>query len=290
MNARRPPDRSVTPAPLARTLAGVKPWGIDHFVGFPWDAPRDRTFGGEVLAQAVAAAGATVGRNHHPAAVHAHFLAGGAPGFDIDYVVTRIQNGRSRTARNVTARQHQAAIAVLTVSFGASGEGPDLQVTAPPVPPPEDLPSLDDLAAAGHRVESAQDFVRDALDIRYVDLPPLVSAATIEPGAPLGSWARFREELSSDALVRACALVYLTDLSVLDAVFLTRGETVGGLWSVSLNHAVYIHRETSPDDWLLLVQRSPSTAGGRGFGELRVFDRTGTLCATAVQECLMREI
>ncbi|MGB7103178.1 MAG: acyl-CoA thioesterase domain-containing protein, partial [Acidimicrobiales bacterium] len=66
---------------------------------------RQRTFGGQVAAQALMAAGRTVdsGRVH---SLHSYFLRPGDTSAPILYEVDRIRDGKSFTTRRVVAVQH----------------------------------------------------------------------------------------------------------------------------------------------------------------------------------------
>jgi acyl-CoA thioesterase-2 len=80
-------------------------------------SPQDgwqRVFGGQVLGQALVAAGRTVeGRAAH--SFHAYFLRPGDPKVPILYDVDRIRDGSSFTTRRVVAIQHGKAIFNLAV-------------------------------------------------------------------------------------------------------------------------------------------------------------------------------
>ena len=70
---------------------------------------RERLFGGQVAAQALAAAGRTVsGRVAH--SLHAYFLRPGDPRVPVLYTVDRIRDGQSFTTRCVVAIQRGQAI------------------------------------------------------------------------------------------------------------------------------------------------------------------------------------
>ena len=56
----------------------------------------------------------------------------------------------------------------------------------------------------------------------------------------------------------------------------------------SLDHAMWFHRPFRADEWLLYVQDSPSSSGGRGFNRGTIFRRDGALAASVVQEGLIR--
>src|SRR5665213_1024898 len=102
---------------------------------------RQRTFGGQVAAQALMAAGRTVerGRVH---SLHSYFLRPGDPSVPILYEVDRIRDGRSFTTRRVVAIQHGRAIFNLSASFHVDEPGLSHQFPMPDVPDPETLESL----------------------------------------------------------------------------------------------------------------------------------------------------
>ena len=58
------------------------------------------------------------------------------------------------------------------------------------------------------------------------------------------------------------------------------------LQSASLDHAMWFYHEFEATDWLLYVQDSPASAGGRGMNFGHFFTRDGKLIATAAQEGL----
>ena len=83
---------------------------------------RDRIFGGQVLAQALVAAGRTV-EERLVHSLHAYFLRPGDPKHPILYEVDRIRDGRSFTTRRVVAIQRGEAILNMSASFQAEEEG-----------------------------------------------------------------------------------------------------------------------------------------------------------------------
>jgi len=99
-----------------------------------------RVFGGQVLGQALVAAGRTVeaGVAH---SFHAYFLRPGDSAIPILYEVDRTRDGRTFTTRRVTAIQHGQAIFHLEASFQRAENGPEHQDAMPDVPEPESLPT-----------------------------------------------------------------------------------------------------------------------------------------------------
>ena len=75
------------------------------FRGFSPPGERRRVFGGQVLGQALVAAGRTVDeRTLH--SMHAYFLRPGDPDHPLIYEVDLIRDGKSFTTRRVVAVQH----------------------------------------------------------------------------------------------------------------------------------------------------------------------------------------
>lgn len=101
----------------------------DFFLGrtplYSWG----RVYGGQVVAQALAAASATVEKPHRVHSLHAYFVLGGTPGESILYEVDRLREGRSFTTRRVVARQSSGAILNLDASFQREENDVDIQVT-----------------------------------------------------------------------------------------------------------------------------------------------------------------
>src|SRR6478736_943886 len=63
-----------------------------------------RTFGGQLLAQAMHGAAATVSE-HAPHSLHAYFVASGASDLPLDISVDRVRDGRSMATRHVDVAQ-----------------------------------------------------------------------------------------------------------------------------------------------------------------------------------------
>jgi acyl-CoA thioesterase-2 len=256
-----------------------------------------RTFGGQVAAQALTAAGRTVhpGRTVH--SLHGYFLRPGDPQRPIEYQVDRVRDGLSYTTRRVTAVQRNEAIFTLSASFKLPEEGGARQRTMPPVPEPEELPDPLPRWAAEHPEDYARSSGFRALDMRFVpaDAPGVPPEL---PGVPQQFvWLRAGTPLpADDPLVQVCALTYLSDLTLAPTAALHvqphRLHRSGPprVMLASLDHAMWFHRPFRADDWLLFAQRSPSASDGRGLTLGEFYNRDGELVASAVQEALLREL
>jgi acyl-CoA thioesterase-2 len=134
---------------------------VNLFRGQSADLGGKSVFGGQVVGQALVAAGRTV-EGREPHSVHAYFLLPGDMAAPIVYAVERVRDGRSFSARRVQAIQHGQPILSVIASFQAPEQGMEHQAAPPQMPPPESLPSLAELrerwiAAAG---QGARGFAR----------------------------------------------------------------------------------------------------------------------------------
>ncbi|GKQ37640.1 acyl-CoA thioesterase II [Streptomyces sp. A012304] len=267
------------------------------FRGQSRSAVVPRVFGGQVAAQALVAAGRTVPADRHAHSLHAYFLRIGDPGAPIVYNVERIRDGRSFTTRRVVAVQHGRPIFALSASFQTDEEGLEHQAPMPPAPDPVTLPtSAERLRGYDHLdPEIVERFLeaREAIDLRYVDEPPYGRFG--EPREPHSQvWFRTNGKLGGavdEPLLHVVLATYVSDMTLLDSVLLAHGRggwAVGDVVGASLDHAMWFHRPFRADEWLLYDQESPSTHGGRGLGQARIYTQDGRLAVSVIQEGVVR--
>jgi acyl-CoA thioesterase-2 len=229
------------------------------------DARWPTLYGGQVLAQALLAAGRTVGERL-PHSLHGYFLRGGSPGRPTVFRVDRDREGRTYAARRVVALQGGEVILNLSASFTLPDTGPELQLDAPPpLDDPETLPV--------YVFPGLLDFEARMPEQPVEDTP-----------WPLRYWARAAHRLGEDRLMHAAALTYLSDTS--SGVGYIEADVRGNL--TSLDHAMWFHRDVDLDDWVLVELVPHVVGGGRGWYTGSVFDRTGVLVASLTQESLFR--
>ncbi|SHG27291.1 acyl-CoA thioesterase [Geodermatophilus nigrescens] len=281
-------------APLA-ALLDLSDSGDDVLRAAPRGGPAgERAFGGAVVAQSLAAAARTVDAGRPVHSLHAYFVRPGDPSAAVDLAVARVRDGGSYTTREVTARQGEAAILVLTCSFTRPQAGPEHQVPALAATPPEDLPRPEEaLADAPAPVRAWLDWLdrRHPFDFRFDGPLPRVAAGRGEPAPPRQRfWFRSRETLPDEPLAHAVALAYATDMLLLATAVAPHGTVIGapGLATASLDHAVWFHGPARADDWLFCEQESTWAGGGRAMCSGRVFDRGGRLVLTVAQEGMVR--
>ena len=253
-------------------------------------SPQDRwqrVFGGQVIGQALVAACRTV-EGRQPHSLHAYFLLGGDPKIPIIYEVDRIRDGRSFTTRRVVAIQHGRAIFNLSASFHIDEPGPDHQVPMPDVPPPEEVPTIQErLKAHAKKLGDWLERPRP-IDMRYIGDHILGSREPREPTQQV--WMRADGELPDDPMLHACVVAYASDMSLLDSALFPHGVQWDDarFMGASLDHAMWFHRPFRADEWLLYDQDSPTASAARGLGRGQIFSRDGRLVVSVIQEGLMR--
>jgi len=254
---------------------------------------HQRLFGGQVAAQALVSAGRTVsGLPAH--SLHGYFLRPGDPETPVVYTVDRIRDGRSFATRRVVAQQRGKAIFNMSVSFHEPEASYEHQDPMPEAPAPEDVPTW------RQRVEAVWDRLPDEMkvvapsdrpiDIRHVQAPTYLGGEPTR--GPNQVWMRADGGLPDDPFVHQCMLTYATDISLLDNILRPHGRLgkLGPMMVASIDHAVWFHRPTRFDQWLLYHQDSPTAFGARGFARGALYTRDGTLVASVAQEGLMRPV
>jgi acyl-CoA thioesterase-2 len=253
------------------TLLALEPYGTDSFIGtgprYPWGG----LYGGQIVAQGLRAASATVAPGLVPHSLHASFLRSGSHTEKILFEVERVRDGRSFTNRRVTASQAVGVILTMTASFQVLEEGADVQaVTCPKVPHPNELRTTG---------------WSSAFECRHVHSPVDGSAV---------AWMRVGTTLTDDPLIQACALTYESDDLPTEAVVALhpdagrQDEFHGRFFTASLDHAIWFHRPQRADDWHLQAFECHGLSGSRGTALGHVFAADGAHTATIAQEIVVR--
>jgi acyl-CoA thioesterase-2 len=224
-------------------------------------------YGGQVAAQALRAAAATVAEDRHPHSLHGYFLRRGDASRRVLLTVHRDRDGGSYSNRRVIAVQNGAVIFNMVTSFHILEDGLDYQAhQLPDVTGPDDLPDSD-----------------IATRLRGVDIR-IPRQPVAGQQWPSRVWLRARDRLAGDTL-QACALTYVSDM--FSGLSRVPGRTFSGPLT-SIDHAVWIYRRVAVDDWVLMDLAPESTSGGRGMYTGQIFSRDGRLAAGIAQESLFR--
>ncbi len=259
-------------------LFDLEPHGPDTFVGIGPRYPWGGLYGGQIVAQALRAAAATVDPEQQVHSLRAYFIRRGDHTEPIRFEVDRIRNGRSFTTRRVIARQAVGAILNLEASFQVPEDTADIQAVSldPALPGPDALTG---------------DAWTPSFDRRVV-APSLLSDQGRTGRGRSAAWMRVTNDLGDDQLLHRCWLAYLSDDMPTDAVRAGNPSATrvdANTYTASLDHTIWFHRPVQADQWHLYDFSCHGFIGSRGLAIGHVFTAEGLHVATVAQEVLMRE-
>ncbi|MGH3675741.1 MAG: acyl-CoA thioesterase [Mycobacterium sp.] len=236
-----------------------------------------RSYGGQFVAQSLAAACRTVDPDRLPTNMHLQFLRGGEAGDSVDYTVTRVFDGRTAAARRVDSHQDGRLLTTATVSFAIDLPGPEHGQRSSVPGDPDALPQT---GPAG----PAPSMPLDEIDIRIAD-----DRSSGEFVRRL--WWRATVPLPDDALVHTLVAAYVTDVYMIDPALQVHGHSMKARShrSGTTDSSIWFHRPVLADQWNLLESRSPTAARGRGVVTGSLLRADGVIAATLVQEGLIAE-
>ncbi len=278
---------------LLRALE-LEPSGTDRFRVRAEPGRFDRIFGGQLVAQALLAASATV-TDKAPQSLHAYFASAGVPGEPVDLLVDRVRDGRSFATRRVTVAQGERPLLVAIASFHANPPGgAEFADPSPGALPPLEVPRLQDWVAEDPDEGPEHGRI-------WVDRPPPVELRIGEAPTFLGGpgragarshWMRVPRDVGDDPLLHTALLAYASDYLLLDMVFRSYppGLAPDGFTGSSLDHALWFHRPVRFEEWHLHTQETMAISGDRGLVRGAIHDSGGQLVATAMQEVLARPL
>lgn len=262
----------------------------DILTGPALPTPHGRSFGGQVLGQALAAAGTTAPEGRMIHSMHGYFLRPGNADERMTFEVARLYDGRSFSTRRVQAYQDGNPLMSLITSFQTPDQGVEHQepIDLSDVPDPESLPTL--WEQYGHLAGNGQAswVLNRPFDFRYIESDIILSVA--EKTNRQRVWMRSHDTLDGSPLIHAAALAFASDYLLLEPIARKHGVpwATPGMRFASLDHAMWFHRPFRVDEWLLYELDSPTAQGGRGLTHGRFYDRSGTLVASVAQEGMIR--
>lgn len=262
----------------------------DILTGPALPTPHGRSFGGQVLGQAISAAGGTVDDALEIHSMHGYFLRPGDSSERMTFEVARLHDGRSFSTRRSQAYQNGDVLMSMIASFQRPDSGLEHQdsIDMTGIPEPDELPTVWD--TYGHLAGSgrASWVLNRPFDFRYVesDIILRVSERTNRQRV----WMRSRDTLPAGHLLHAAALAFASDYLLLEPIARRHGIpwATPGLRVASLDHSMWFHRPFRVDDWLLYELDSPTSQGGRGLAHGRFYNPSGALVASVSQESMIR--
>jgi acyl-CoA thioesterase-2 len=276
-------------------LLDLEPIEVNIFRGQNRWLGTKRVFGGQVLAQALVAAGRTVEEGRHAHSLHAYFILPGDIEVPIVYQVERLRDGGSFTTRRVTAVQHGRPIFNAAISFHREEAGLEHQAAMPAVAGPDELPSEVELARRVKHLfpDPLKDVYTTERPIEWRPVDPINPFAPERREPPVNHvWIRAVDAVPGGLLMQQAVLAYASDYGLLGAALLPHGRSFlqRTMQAASLDHALWFHRAFRADEWLLYTMDSPSAAGALGFTRGTLHTRDGRLVASTAQEGLIRVV
>ncbi|MFF4706264.1 acyl-CoA thioesterase [Streptomyces sp. NPDC001288] len=297
----------MTAAPTSAIVTAaltLKPAAPEHFdlafTATTQPCPWPKAYGGDLVAQAAAAAMRSVpdGKSLH--SMHSYFLRPADIGAEVRYEVEVVRDGRGYSTRQVRGYQNGKALYVCLANFAAGEPGGSFHAEpAGEIPAPETLPSSAEYLAertGGTMTDESKAYWRGGrgFDMRHVPGPVYLTVDG-ERSPHQAVWVKPFDALRAvegltDAQRDLAALAYVCDYTILEPVLRVLGLAWAdpGLVTASLDHAMWFHRPAETADWLLYAQEAVAADAGRGLGTGRFFTRDRRHLATVVQEGMIR--
>lgn len=236
-----------------------------------------RSFGGQFMAQSLAAACRTVDPAKAPTNMHLQFLRGGEAGDEVSYSVEHVYDGRTAAARRVESRQDGRLLTTASVSFSAAMPGPEHGLG---VALPGDPETLAQTGPAG----PAPSMPLGELDIRIDD--DRTSGEFVRR-----MWWRVTADVPAEPLLHTIIAAYVCDVYMIDPALAVHGHSMKARThrSGTTDSSMWFHRPIRADRWNVLELRSPAAARGRGVVTGSLIGADGAITATLAQEGLIAE-
>lgn len=272
----------------------LEPAGPGRWRSLHGDANQNgRSFGGQLLGQALRAGLMDVPAERLPTMMQFVFLQGAMPDQPILFEVSRLQEGKRFSSRHVRGRQGERTVLDAQVSCALPLAGPvhAEPSTAPPGEDPMGLASYDEVPSAlKERLALMGGYGRDcnpALEFRIPDALRQLNGATA--GRDFRYWMKTPQPLSDEPGLQAAAFAYLSDWWLNYCILAPHLQRAGeqGLYISSLNHALWLHAPPLADQWLHVHARSAHAGAGHGLAIAQYHDAAGRHIATATQDCLL---
>lgn len=271
-----------------RAAIALEPLGDDVFAAVTQNVPWPKSYGGDLLAQAAAAANETVAGDRTLHAMHSLFVAPVPIGATVRYRVERLRDGRSYSSRRVSGTVGDEVVVSALCSFHVGEASPSITEPAAPAPDPAGVPSAAQVLDGQQGAAAAYWSTGRSFDIRHVGAAPYLAPG--DGARDLEVWLRAGEGLPDAAAVHALALVYACDYAMLEPALRARGLawTTPGLATASLDHSLWFHETFRADEWLLCRLHLVSLTHGRALVRGEFFTAAGAHVATVAQQGMIR--
>jgi acyl-CoA thioesterase-2 len=244
------------------------------------DQASDRVFGGQLLAQLIAAA-APADSGKTVKSVHVAFPREGRPRNPLYLDLETTHDGRSIGLRRAVVWQQggdaQRVVATAAMLLDQADEGFDYQLdSGPPGDPAQARPAAFAVVPGESRLIS---------DVGLHD----------DRGFPAGFsfWIRC-PDIVGELLARAL-VAYVSDWPVIGTLLkavpgVSERDAHITLQTGVVTHSVWFHQPFDAGQWLRVQVHGRRLAGGRGFGTGEVRTQAGSLVASFAQEAVIRRL
>ncbi|MER7687250.1 acyl-CoA thioesterase domain-containing protein [Streptomyces sp. NPDC097610] len=255
----------------------LKEVGTERFRAGNIDTGHFVVFGGQLLAQSIAAAQLTQ-EGKSVKTLHTVFARAGSPAKPMEIAVERLHTGRSLASCTVTISQGEQVCARSMVLLSA--DEPDL------IRHDDRLTDARPLTAVSRRPQD-----NGGWEVRVADGADIDDPLAVGP-ARLDVWTRFTDAPDDPATAQAL-LAYATDGFLIGTAMRPHrgvGQALAHktISTGVLSHTITFHEPFSAADWLLLSHSSPYAGRGRSYGRADVFAQDGRLLASFVQDNMIR--
>lgn len=275
-------------------LLTLTPLGNGQYQGESEDLGLPQVFGGQVMAQSIAAAMAVVPEERHLHACQAYFLRAGSAKQPIVYETEILREGNSFTVVSVSAKQNDEMLLRLTASFQINEQGFDFQEAMTITNSPSDFHSENEIMA--QIAAKVPDFLRPlfenerAFDVRlkYPNNP--FKGAKLPAEQQL--WVKTTAPAANKTRLQQCILAYFSDFHCISTMLhpFECGVFEQKVRFATLEHHLYFHRPFDLNEWTLFQLASRSATGARGLADGKVYNQAGELVASYSQEALIRPL
>lgn len=263
--------------------------GDDTYIGPPAPELDGRMFGGQLLAQGLAACAMSTADDRIVHSIHGYFLSSGTVDDAVTISVERVRDGRSFSNRSVSIVQNERELFRGLVSLHVPEPGLRYSpVGMPEVAPPEEVSmTYADFCKLNNPDDHWFGVVRP-IDIRYVNAP--LDGEGVPVTESQKTWMRIPPRLPDSPLLHTAGLAYLSDATLIDHALLPHGFRWQDdrLTGASLDHTMYFHEPMPADQWMLYDQFIEFTGGARAVAHGTLYSATGDIVATCLQEGLIR--
>jgi len=267
----------VSPTELVKMLE-LEPVAPGVYHGRNTQSPRGVIFGGQLLAQSIAAA-ALSNPEMQIKSMHTMFLRGGRLDEPLRLEAERLHMGRTFGSIEVSARQGDRLCTRSLVLLHQPD--PDFIFHH------DQSPEL--IAPTGDPVS---DTALRGWDVRIQEGADISSPEAVGP-PDLCVWSRFTD-VPSQPWISQALLAYASDGFLIGTAMRPHQGVGQALAHVSIDTSVItqtltFHQPFNAGEWLLAAHHSPHAGQGRSFGRADVFAEDGNLVASYCQENMIRK-